>query len=173
MHDELGAALTQITILGEVAKREAGLQAQTRSTLDLISEAARDVTTRMSHLVWATNPHNDTLDNLVAYLREQAAAQLENTSIQPLFDFPAALPDCKVSATFRRNLLLVLKEVLNNTIKHSRASRLSFKLSRTGDVLHLQIEDDGVGFDTTRARVRGNGLGNIQRRITDLGCSPR
>ena len=41
MHDELGAALTQIAFLGEVAKGQSANESQTRSTLDRISEAAR------------------------------------------------------------------------------------------------------------------------------------
>lgn len=112
IHDELGARLTQIAILGEVAKSQPAQEAQTRSTLERISQAARDVTSRMSDLVWATNPRNDALDNLSAYLREHAASQLENTTLEARLDFPSSLPDCHVSATFRRNVLLVMKEAL-------------------------------------------------------------
>ncbi|MHC1769378.1 MAG: triple tyrosine motif-containing protein [Verrucomicrobiia bacterium] len=168
MHDELGAALTQITILGEVAKGQPALSPQTRSTLDRISGAARDVTARMSELVWVTNPRNDKLDNLVAYLREHAAAQLEDTAVLPRLEFPATVPDHRVSASFRRNLLLVVKEALNNVIKHSQASEVHVQLHLADDKLHLRIEDNGRGLAGPR-RAGGNGLGNMERRIRDLG----
>lgn len=171
MHDELGAALTQITILGEVAKDQPTLSPQTRSTLDRISGAARDVTARMSELVWATNPRNDKLDNLVAYLREHAAAQLEDTPVVPHLEFPATVPDHRVSASFRRNLLLVVKEALNNVVKHSqasKASRVHVQLQLADGRLHLRIEDNGRGLAGPR-RPGGNGLGNMERRIRDLG----
>lgn len=169
MHDELGAALTQIAILGEVAKSQAGNEGQTRSTLDRISQAARDVTARMSDLVWATNPRNDTLDNLVAYLREHAASQLESTAIQPRLKFPVSFPEGRVSATFRRNLLLALKESLNNIIKHAAASEVFVQLEIAGPSLLLRIRDNGRGFDPSKRNSAGNGLGNMEKRVRDLG----
>jgi signal transduction histidine kinase/ligand-binding sensor domain-containing protein len=169
MHDELGAALTQIAILGEVAKSQAGNHGQTGSTLDRISQAARDVTARMSELVWATNPRNDTLDNLVAYLREHAASQLESTAIQPRLEFPASFPEGRVSATFRRNLLLLLKESLNNLIKHAKATEASVKVEIAGSNLVLRIRDNGRGFEPAARNGTGNGLGNMQKRVRDLG----
>jgi signal transduction histidine kinase/ligand-binding sensor domain-containing protein len=169
MHDELGATLTQITILGEVAKSQTGDPTQTRTTLDRISEAAREVTTRMSELVWATNPYNDTLDNLVAALREYAASQLESFTVESCLEFPESVPECRVSATFRRNLLLVLKEALHNIVKHSQATRVTVQLEIGERELHLAIADDGLGFDPSCPRGRGNGLGNMERRIRDLG----
>jgi signal transduction histidine kinase len=169
MHDELGAALTQIAILGEVAKGQSGNEVQTRSTLDRISQSARDVTSRISDLVWATNPRNDTLDNLVAYLREHAASEFENTSIQPRLHFPPTLPDRSVSATFRRNLLLVLKESLNNILKYAQAREVAVRLQASDSHLELWIADDGRGFDPARSEATGNGLGNMRKRVEDLG----
>ncbi len=171
MHDELGAVLTQITILGEVAKSQAPKNTPTRPILDRISEAAREVTARMSDLVWATNPRNDTLDNLVACLREHAASQLETAFTQPCLRFPAAVPDAKVSATFRRNVLLVLKEALHNSVKHSHARSVTVELEVGHHTLCLRIKDDGIGFKASQSHPRGhgNGLGNMERRIRDLG----
>ena len=169
MHDELGAALTRIAILREVAKSQSGNSAQTSSTLDRISQAARDVTSRMSDLVWATNPRNDTLDNLAAYLREQATAQFESTAIQPRLEFPAAFPERRVSAIFRRNLLLVMKEALHNIIKHAEASEVSVQLAIEGTHLGLRIWDNGCGFEPSKRDGAGNGLGNMQKRVRDLG----
>jgi signal transduction histidine kinase len=169
MHDELGAALTQIAILGEVAKSQSGNAAQTRSTLDRISQAARDVTSGMSDLVWATNPRNDTLDNLVAYLREQAASQFQGTAIHPRLEFPVTFPEVRVSATFRRNLLLVMKESLHNIVKHADANEVSVQLEIEGPRLVLRIVDNGRGFEPSRRNCAGNGLGNMQKRVRDLG----
>lgn len=169
MHDELGAALTQIAILGEVAKSQAGEDTRTRSTLDRISRAAREVTSRMSDLVWATNPRNDTLDNLAAYLREHAASQIEATPLRVQLRFPTDYPERRVSATFRRNLLLVLKEALNNVLKHAQASAVAVDLEITELDLRLRVQDDGRGFSPGTSPGVGNGLGNMRKRIEDLG----
>jgi len=169
LHDELGAALTQISILSEVAKGRADDAGQTRSSLQRISDSARDVTARISDLVWATNPHHDTLDNLVAYLREHAASQIENAPFQARLEFAGQVPELRVSATFRRNLLLVLKEALHNVIKHAAARTVTVQLEVVGSNLMLRIGDDGRGFEPSARRPAGNGLGNIEKRIAALG----
>jgi signal transduction histidine kinase len=170
MHDELGAALTQIAVLGEVAKSQTAKEAATRPLLDHISQAARDVTTRMSDLVWATNPKNDTLDNLVAYLREQAASQLLDTALETRLEFPSHLPECRVSATLRRNLLLITKEALQNVLKHAAASAVyvHLELTKAESAIVLRIQDNGRSFDPSAANGTGNGLGNMEKRVRDL-----
>lgn len=169
LHDELGARLTQLAILGEVAKSQADNASQMRSTLNRISEAARELTARMSDLVWATNPRNDALDNLAAYLREHAASQLENSALQARLDFPASLPDCHLSATFRRNLLLVMQEALHNVVKHSQATEVSVLLQADRGELRMRIQDNGRGFKPSKRNGSGNGLTNMKKRIGDLG----
>jgi signal transduction histidine kinase len=173
MHDELGAALTQISILGEVAKSQASADAPARSTLARISDAAREATARMSDLVWATNPRNDSLDNLVACLRATAASQLESAAVQSDLNFPAAVEDRKVSATFRRNLLLVLKEGLSNALKHAQASRVHVEVQVADGIFHLRIADNGRGLQRPSPADynHGNGLGNMERRVRELGGS--
>jgi len=74
-----------------------------------------------------------------------------------------------VSATFRRNLLLVLKEALHNIVKHSQATRVTVQLEIGERELHLEIADNGLGFDQSCPRRGGNGFGNMERRIRDLG----
>jgi len=170
MHDELGAALTQITILGEVGKGQAANADRARSTLEAVSQAAREATARMSDLVWATNPHHDTLDNLVAFLRQHAASRLESAGLEARLDFPLAVAAHHVSATFRRNLLLVLKEAMTNLVKHAAASAVTVQLEIDGTRLRLRVEDNGRGFEpASRGGGGGNGLGNMERRVRDLG----
>lgn len=168
MHDELGAALTQIAILGEVAKSQTANEAPIRPLLDRISQAAREVTARMSDLVWATNPSNDTLDNLAAHLREQSASQLQDTAIEAHLDFPSSLPERRVSATLRRNLLMITKEALQNVLKHAAASVVRVHLELAGSTLVLRIQDNGRGFDPSATNGTGNGLGNMEKRVRDL-----
>ncbi|HRZ36301.1 MAG TPA: two-component regulator propeller domain-containing protein [Candidatus Paceibacterota bacterium] len=169
MHDELGATLTQIAILGEVGKGQATDAGCTRATLEAISRAAREATSRMSDLVWATNPRHDTLDNLVAFLRQHAASRLESAGLEAQLDFPLEVAGHHVSATFRRNLLLVLKEALTNLVKYAAASAATVRLDLDGMRVGLRVEDNGRGFEPASRRGSGNGLGNMERRVRDLG----
>lgn len=167
MHDELGAALTQIAILGEVTKSQLSDSEKARVSLSRITQSARDVAASISDLVWSTNPRHETLDNFAAYLREHAARQFENTSIRAQLDFPATFPDVRLSATFRRNVLLVTKEAINNIVKHSGATVASVQLELEGSSLDLRIADNGRGFSKLSLTTRGNGLVNMRRRIVD------
>jgi signal transduction histidine kinase len=169
MHDDLGAALTQIAILGEVAKNQLNDPNRARTVLTRISESAREVTARMSDLVWATNPRNDTLDNLVAYLREHLARKLEEANIRARLVFPEDPEALHLSATFRRNILLTVKEALNNALKHANASDITVELKVEPRFLMIRLQDNGKGFDSVTGARFGNGLMNMRRRIEDLG----
>ena len=171
MHDDLGAALTQIAILGEVGRRQLPDPVQTGSLLARISQSSRDVAERISDLVWATNPRHDRLDNLAGYVREQAARLLEGTVTRATLRFPERLPEDQVSATFRRNVLLVVKEAVHNALKHAAPQHVMVEFAVERGQLHLRIEDDGRGFAGVPSPPRGNGLVNMPRRIHDLGGS--
>lgn len=169
MHDELGARLTQIAILGEIAKTQKTDTAKTDATLTRISQAARELTANMSELVWATNPRNDSLENLVVHLRELAAVELENLGIQPRLNFPAVVPVLRVSALHRRNLVLILKEALHNIAKHAGRCSVEITFEMRENNLILKVIDNGRGFSAKWGVPRGNGLSNMQRRASDLG----
>src|SRR5262249_10520439 len=65
IHDDLGAGLTQIMLLSELARRDPaqGLQ----NHLGQISDMARDLTRTMDEIVWAVDPQHDTLNGLMDY----------------------------------------------------------------------------------------------------------
>jgi signal transduction histidine kinase len=170
MHDDLAATLTQIVILGERAKIQAAAAPQARATLDRISQAARDLTARMSDLIWIVNPRHDSLENLVVYLRERAARQLEGLPIESKLDIGAVDGDLHVSTLFRRNLLMVATEALHNIVKHSGATEVRMAVRTESGQLIFCIEDNGRGFGASAAG-HGNGLGNMRRRVSDLGGS--
>ena len=174
MHDELGASLTKIAILSEVAKRE--LESKTSNTLSLnaISETAREVVDGLGQIVWTVNPSNDTLESLCAYLREYAGEFFERTNIACEFDIPMELPEVVVTAEFRRNIFLAAKEILTNVARHSSAQRVRIKIRADLEAekrreFMLQISDDGCGFDAARVSRFSSGLGGIRERIGKLG----
>ena len=58
----------------------------------------------------------------------------------------------------------IIQEQLNNVLKHSEADRVSIRLSQSGGVVHLVINDNGVGFDSHQVK-QGLGLNNIRNRL--------
>jgi signal transduction histidine kinase len=166
MHDDIGAGLTQITLMSEAAKRET---TNTRPLAE-IANMSRKLVGSMSEIIWSLNPENNTAEQLLSYLREQLNKLLEYSGIRYTIDFPDNGQAILLNNAQRRNLLLVTKEIVHNAIKHSRAATISISCSITGNRLSFTVSDDGKGFDTA-AKSSGNGLRNIRRRIEELGGS--
>jgi signal transduction histidine kinase/ligand-binding sensor domain-containing protein len=173
MHDDLGASLTKIAILSDVAGRHDVASAPMKSAVEKISSTARGLIDSMSELVWATNPRNDTLDNLLSYLREYAARFFEGTPIDTHLEFPANAPAHTIKSELRRNLFLAVKEALNNIAKHSGATEVHFTAKLEGNTLRLLLRDNGHGFLANERLRPGNGLPNIRARIEQSGGSCR
>src|SRR5262249_23705746 len=95
IHDDIGAGLTQITLLSELARRE---PAQAGVQLDRISDAARDLTRSMDEIVWAVDPQHDTLASLMDYISAYAEDFLRMANIRCRIDVPASLPNLQFDA---------------------------------------------------------------------------
>jgi ligand-binding sensor domain-containing protein/two-component sensor histidine kinase len=163
LHDDIGASLTQISILSEVARRSGAVSALTD-----IAEIARAVVQDMSDIVWAVNPRHDRLEDLVNRMRRFAGDTLGDID----FRFEAVnLPgERSVPLNIRRPLYLVFKEAVNNVARHSGAGDVGIRLSVQGQSLLLRVDDDGRGFSVGKAAT-GEGLLNIRRRMRESGGS--
>lgn len=179
IHDDIGAGLTQITLLSELARRE---PAQAGAQLDRISDAARDLTRSMDEIVWAVDPQHDTLASLMDYISAYAEDFLRTAGIRCRIDLPPALPPMRVEAELRYNLFLALKEALNNAVKHSRASEVWLRLRLDPGSFSLVVEDNGRGFPALNGEssngssngsadriYSGSGLVNLKKRLQSVG----
>jgi signal transduction histidine kinase/ligand-binding sensor domain-containing protein len=167
MHDEIGASLTRISILSELAINLENDRTVERKYISQISDIAGGVVDEMSEIIWAMNPKNDTLDCFTAYFRRYASSYLETAGIEAVFRFPLEVPATFMSSEIRRNVFLTIKEALHNAVKHSQADKVSILLDFNNDILQLVIRDNGVGFDDLPTSHHGNGLVNMQKRIED------
>jgi signal transduction histidine kinase len=168
IHDDLGSRLTQLALLGARVKAAARGDGTTLDLGERISATARATVQTMDEIVWAVNPGNDTLQSLGDYLCKVATSLLSGAEIACQLDVPAVLPAHRLSADQRHNLVLAVREALHNVVKHSKASAASLCLRLEGAELVLEICDNGVGIPAAGAG-RGNGLGNLQRRLAEVG----
>jgi signal transduction histidine kinase len=175
IHDDLGAGLTHIALLSEMARPAAAPELQVQ--LGQITEVARELTTNMDEIVWAVNPENDTLEGLVTYVSRFAQHYLNVAGIRCRLDVPAQLPAAVLPAEIRHNLYLAIKEALNNVVKHAGATEVSLRLILNAQTFAVVIEDNGCGFASTPpgegarpGRVApGQGLPNLQKRLAASG----
>ena len=177
MHDEMGSKLTKISFLSEHAQMDASASEPVAEKIRSIAQTSRELLQKMDEIVWAVNPRNDTLENLVTYLSHHAIEYFQNTSVECELRLPPELSSQPVSSELRHNLFLTFEEVLSNVLKHSGATKVQVELSVTAAKFEVKIGDNGCGFDASAqadaaantVRRIGNGLRNMRQRLADVG----
>ena len=171
MHDEIGSGITHIALLSELIliqnKEEPGF----KKDINVIATSARKLVQTMSEIIWAMNPQNDTLENLLAYTRENAQQYFESLNVQFDICFPDSVPDIKISNEQRRNLYLVTKEALNNAMKHSGAANILLSMEIVNNVCCFSVTDNGSGKKEKISKPGQNGLYNMKKRMEDIDGS--
>lgn len=171
MHDELGTSLTQIALLADLARGDS--PDGDAAHLGNVVRISRELVRSMDELVWTVTPSNDTLPHLVSYIGQSASDTLGQFGIACRTRAPDDVPDRPASADLRRNVLMVVKEALSNIVEHAGAEAVEITIDVRDGRLALTITDDGRGIGGSSSergsRRTGNGLGNMRRRITDLG----
>ena len=173
IHDELGARLTELALEGEVIQTELPEGSSARPRLQALCEKARGVSGAMDEVVWMVNSRRDTLRDFTNFACKHAQRFLSSTPIRCRLDIDADLPEMSLELPVRRNLLLGVKEALNNAAKHSQASEISLRIQRRGQAIMVVVEDNGVGFDLETADSSRNGLHNMIERMREVGGKGR
>jgi signal transduction histidine kinase len=177
IHDDVGASLTQITLLSELAKSDLEKPEQAEEHIRQISSTAREVTRCMDEIVWAVNPQNDTLEDLISYTTKSAHDYLQIARVRFRLDLPNSLPPVVLTTETRHNVFLVVREALNNVVKHAHATEVWLRVAVRSRCFTIAIEDNGMGMarakmqtqgDSTRI-APGNGLKNMRKRLEDIG----
>ncbi len=170
LHDDLGASLSRIAVLSEVAyRRGAGEGAH---ELVEIAETARQLTDEASDMVWSIDPRQDDLASLLARLRRLAGDLLGERGIELRWSAPADAGAIHLAADQRRHLLLILKEAIHNAARHAAARTIAVHVEATRHRIRAAVRDDGKGFDPGAPQPSaggGRGLANLEQRARDLG----
>ncbi|HEY4417394.1 MAG TPA: ATP-binding protein, partial [Verrucomicrobiae bacterium] len=172
IHDHLGANLTRISLLSQSAHGELQNPEQAAVQLDRIYNTSRELTRAMDEVVWAVNPHHDTLDSLASYLGNFAQDYLVSLNIRCRLEVPLHLPHWPITSEVRHDIFLAFKEAIHNVVKHSGATEVSIFLAMGAGDFTLTVRDNGRGFDPNalvERAGRGNGLKNMRQRLEKLG----
>jgi signal transduction histidine kinase/ligand-binding sensor domain-containing protein len=169
IHDDLGASLTQISFLGELAHQDRVKPEKVATYLDTISTTARRAVKSLDEIVWAVNPRNDTLAHFIDYAGQFALDYLRLAGVRCRLNLPEHVPSRELSTDVRHNLFLVVKEAINNTVKYARASELRLRIAVTEERMEVVIEDNGIGFAGPADDPEADGLRNMHQRMKDIG----
>jgi len=181
IHDDLGAQLTHITMLSELASAEINNPGRATAFLKRIYDTGRELTRSMDEIVWAVNPRHDTLESLSNYLETYTNDFFGSVGRNCRVDFPMQFPQWMLSSELRHNVFLAYKEAVTNAVKHAQAGEIHVAMLLTETGFTLRVEDNGKGFcfdPGNRAPVltgppvrAGDGLHNMARRMREAGGS--
>jgi signal transduction histidine kinase len=173
LHDDLGARLSRISILSEVAARRVGSDtASAERLLADVGDTARSLLETAADITWSVDPRHDHLGSLAARIRRFAADMLDGRNIDWTFDTDGDSAAIKLTAEHRRHMLLVFQEAVNNVVRHSGARRVVLALRVADNQLVAVIKDDGCGLERSNGSghaERGSGLTNMARRAREIG----
>jgi signal transduction histidine kinase len=172
IHDDLGARVTQISLVSAMSQQDPALPEKARADFDRITQMSRDLISALYETVWAVNPEYDNLDALGNYLCQMVNQSCERTPFRGrihVLDLPR---EVQVSSQTRHNITMVVKEAIHNVIKHAKASEVVIQVSFANGLLDITIQDNGCGFQSTGDHA-GNGLTNMKQRMENIGgkCS--
>lgn len=166
LHDNLGGELTQLVLLGDRVK---GASARVRDQeLLRLGDQARSLMTHINETVWLIDSRRDTARDLAGYLARYAERFFNGTGVRCRFDVAEAPAGLGCDIGVRRNVLLAVKEALNNVLRHAKAGEVLVTVAWRRDELRVVVRDDGCGFDP-RVAGAGDGLRNMAERAREAG----
>lgn len=130
-----------------------------------IEQFTTNVIGKVDEIIWALNPEQDSLRDMINYIIDYCQRFITHKYIKGSIKKPDKISDKSISSVFRRNVFLVVKEGMNNIIKHSEATEFTIELEESGEKLYVLLKDNGNGFRDDDKLERGNGLLNIKKGL--------
>jgi ligand-binding sensor domain-containing protein len=167
LHDDVGSSLSGIALMSDLVRSHLPKGTKDHTYLEKLSSSARNTAETLRDIVWVINPEHDTAEDIL--LRMKAIADMLLVKSQFTFSAPSNGLSGLLNMEYRRNLLLIYREILNNTAKHAQAKNVAISIATNENHLTLQIVDDGIGFDVEAVRAKGgHGLFTQQHRAEKI-----
>ncbi|NMH88982.1 sensor histidine kinase [Flavivirga algicola] len=169
-HDELGNKIAGIVLLSELAAQEVRIknQPQLFKRLQRIQEDASSLYTGIKDFIWSIDHKSDNLQELIYYLKDFGEDLFSHNNINFFVYADIDYLSIKLPYYWSKHLLLIFKEAMTNTLKHSKANRVEFKVEFNGNNLCMILSDNGKGFDQKKIK-RTYGLVNMKKRAVLIG----
>lgn len=171
MHDDLGSGISKISIMSQLLKNKISGDDDLNRHVDKIYTTANELVDNLGQIVWTMNTGNDTIENFLSYVREYALDFCDDTPLKCKISFMECKDNLPMGQQVRRNVFLVIKETLNNCLKHANATEIKLKFELNKNAAKFTIIDNGQGFDMEATRKFGNGLINMQKRLLAVNAS--
>lgn len=168
LHDDIGSTLSSLQINSAVAGKmiEKDNIKEAQNVLKNIEHQSQKLSENMSDIVWSLKPNNDALMTLSTRIRNIVSDILGSSDINYQIKIDEIINTEITDFSIKKNLILIIKEALNNALKYSNASTINIRLKSKTNEYQLEIKDNGNGF--TAENITGNGIGNMKRRTLEM-----
>ncbi len=168
LHDDIGASLSSLQIYGAVAEKTFKTNPEKAiEMLHKISTQSKTVMENMNDIVWSMNTNNANATSLEAKVKNYSVELLSDNNINFDCSIDASIEPMLKSITAKKNILLIIREAMNNIAKYSKASASTLQINIVDKNVEITITDNGVGFDMKNEK-KGNGLWNMEQRAKEL-----
>jgi signal transduction histidine kinase len=170
IHDSLGAGLTRMALMSDLARKANGAPESVRDRLDSIYQNARGLARSVDEIVWAVNPRNDTVAQFVSYVVNDVEEFVRAGDLTLRLEVPDGLRDDRpLSTQVRHHVCLAVREILQNVLRHAQATHVDFTILVSDMTLTVIVHDDGVGFERDRKlAAEQDGLDNLRARVAEV-----
>lgn len=165
LHDGLGQNLVAIKLkLESISAEQAGALDGTLNQVKNMFSHTIDEIRRISNNLMPAALKEFSL----AVVLRNLCTEIESNSGISIGLTIGVLPE-SLDQVLKTYIYRIVQEALTNTVKHSGANKVLISIFSDFSNLHLQIEDNGVGFSTSKQSDNGNGLYNMKERTMLLG----
>ena len=159
LHDDLGSTLNSVKVFANLAIE--GIRPE--ESLLQVKSNLNEATSGLRDMIWVLDDSLDTVNELVTRLTQYALPVAAASNIQAAIKADSEVNGRQLTKEEKRNLFLVCKEAINNSIKYSGASQIQVAITASGKKIRILVTDDGKGF-TVEEVQKGYGLKNMQYR---------
>ncbi|NPV77190.1 MAG: PAS domain S-box protein [Anaerolineae bacterium] len=169
LHDSLTQSIYSLTLMAEAGRRliEIGDLENVKTYLLRLGQTAQQSLKEMRLLVYELRPNVLIREGLIGALQHRLDAVENRAGLETQLRINGSL---QLPPNIEVELYRIAQEALNNTLKHSGASKVAISFQNSRGIFELEIADNGQGFDVTEKNVAGGlGLTSMQERAEKIG----
>lgn len=165
LHDSLGQLLIGLKLKYESYKNQKRTDSKDLSDLSRLFDQTIEETRRISNNLM---PAALSEFGLTTAVRNICNEITETTNITVNYNVEGSSKN--LTLEIKTYLFRIIQEALTNIIKHANAKKASILLTFKKEVILIEIEDDGCGFEkaSNKKNIKSNGLNNIKDRVNLL-----
>ena len=164
LHDDLGSTLNSVKVYANMAM----LEKENNKYLEKIKESTQEAISGVRDIIWILDDKKDSMEHLVTRISLFAVSLCDAGGISFHSQLSESLRNYKLGKEEKRNLYMIIKEAVNNSIKYAKGTLIHLAIDNKENKLTIKIVDDGIGFEKDKI-TEGNGLTNIMNRSIQIG----